>query len=73
VHRSPDICLTAEENPRIPQLGDRLMKGLFDQSFSQMESLSSVGSRSTLRREKEGISRAINLKSKDMIQQKIMM
>ena len=27
-HRSPGICLTAEENPRKPQLGDRLMKGL---------------------------------------------
>ena len=26
VHISPDICLTAEENPRKPQLG-RLMKG----------------------------------------------
>ena len=30
VHRSPGICLTAEENPRKPQLGDRLMKGLCD-------------------------------------------
>ena len=28
VHRSPDICLTAEENPRKPLLGDRLIKGL---------------------------------------------
>ena len=28
VHRSPGICLTAEENPRKPQLGDRLVKGL---------------------------------------------
>ena len=27
VHRSPGICLTAEGNPRKPQLGDRLMKG----------------------------------------------
>ena len=25
VHRSPGICLTAEENPGKPQLGDRLM------------------------------------------------
>ena len=32
VDRSPGICLTAEENPRTPQLGDRLMKGLCDQS-----------------------------------------
>ena len=30
VHKSPDICLTAEENPRKPQLGDRLKKGLCD-------------------------------------------
>ena len=30
VHRSPGICLTAEKNPRKPQLGDRLMKGLCD-------------------------------------------
>ena len=25
VHRSPGICLTAEENPRKPQLGDLLL------------------------------------------------
>ena len=31
VHRSPSICLTAEENPRRSQLGDCLMKGLCDQ------------------------------------------
>ena len=41
VHRSPGIRLTAEENPRKPQLGDRLMKGLCDQSSPQMGSLSS--------------------------------
>ena len=41
VHRSPGICLTAEENPRKPQLGDRLMKGLCNQSLPQMGSLSS--------------------------------
>ena len=28
VHGSPEICITAEEIPGIPQLGDRLMKGL---------------------------------------------
>ena len=33
VHRSPGNCLTAEENSRKPQLGDRLMKGLCDQSL----------------------------------------
>ena len=30
VNRSPGICLIAEETPRKPQLGDRLMKGLYD-------------------------------------------
>ena len=38
---SPGICLTAEETPRKPQLGDRLMKGLCDQSSLQMGPLSS--------------------------------
>ena len=41
VHRSPGVCLTAEENNRKLQLGDRLMKGLCDQSSPQMGSLSS--------------------------------
>ena len=41
VHRSPGINLTAEENPTKPQLGDRLMKGLCDQSSPPMGSLSS--------------------------------
>ena len=36
VHRSPGICLKAEENPGKPQLGDRLMKGPSDQSSPQM-------------------------------------
>ena len=44
VHISPGIYLTAEENPRKPQLGARLMKGLCDQSSPQMRS---VGSHST--------------------------
>ena len=39
--QSPSICLTVEENPRKPQLRDRLMKGLCDQSSPQMGSLSS--------------------------------
>ena len=55
VYRSPGICLRAEENPRKPQLGDRQMKGLCDQSngvpFLQMRS---VGSNSTSGKEKEG-------------------
>ena len=41
VYRSPSICLTAEEKPGKPQLVDRLMKGLCDQSSPQMGSLSS--------------------------------
>ena len=32
VHRSPGICLTAEENPWKPHLENRLIKGLCDQS-----------------------------------------
>ena len=36
MHRSPGIDLKAEENPRKPLLGDRLMKGLCDQSSPQM-------------------------------------
>ena len=36
VHRSPGICITAEENTEKPQLGDRLMKGICDQSSPQM-------------------------------------
>ena len=41
VDESPGICLTAEENPRKPQLEGRLMKELCDQSSLQMGSLSS--------------------------------
>ena len=33
VHRSPGICLIAEENPRKPQLGDRLMKSKLTRRF----------------------------------------
>jgi hypothetical protein len=57
VHRSSGLCLTAEEKPRKPQLGDRLMKRLCDQSSPQMGSLlqiRSVGSHTTSEREKEG-------------------
>jgi hypothetical protein len=39
MHRSPGICLTAEENPRKPQLRDSLMK--CDLLSPQMGSLSS--------------------------------
>jgi hypothetical protein len=41
LYRSPGICLKAEENPRKPPLGDRLMKGLCDQSSPQLGYLSS--------------------------------
>ena len=40
-HRSPGICLTAEETPRKHQLGDPLIMGLCDPSSPQMGSLSS--------------------------------
>ena len=41
MYRSAGIYLTAEENPRKPQLGDHLMKRLCDESSPQMGSLSS--------------------------------
>ena len=42
VQRSPGFCLKGEANPRKPQLGDRLMKGLCDQSSPQMGPLPSI-------------------------------
>ena len=42
VYRYPGIFLTAEENSRKPQLGDRLAKGLCDQSSPQMGPISSI-------------------------------
>ena len=39
MHRFHGIYLTAEENPGKLQLGDRVMKGLCDQSLPQMGSL----------------------------------
>ena len=43
VHRCPGIFLTAEETPRKSQLGDNLMKRLYEQSLLQMGSLSPNG------------------------------
>ena len=37
MHRSPGICLIAEENPGKLQLENSLMKGTCDQSMPQME------------------------------------
>ena len=56
VHRSFGICLTAEENCKKPQLGDRLVKGLCDQSSPQIRSLSSKWGRQdrTAEERKEG-------------------
>ena len=58
VHRSPGICLTAEENSRKPQLGGRLMKGdvrpVIASNGVPFLQMSSVGSHSTSGREKEG-------------------
>ena len=39
MHRSLGICLTAQETPEKPQIGDSLMKGLCDKSSIQMGSL----------------------------------
>ena len=41
VHRSPGIYFKTEDNPGKPQLGDRLIKGLCEQSSPQMGSLTS--------------------------------
>ena len=41
VHSSTVICLTADENPAKPQLGDCLMKGLCDKTPPQMGFLTS--------------------------------
>jgi hypothetical protein len=40
VHRSPGICLTAEENPKKPQVGNHHMKGQCNQSSPKMGSIS---------------------------------
>ena len=56
VHRYPGICLTAEENPRKPQLGDRLMKRLKPVIASNgvpFLQIRSIESHSTSGREKE--------------------
>ena len=51
VHRSPGICLKAEENSGKPQLEDCLMKGLCEQSSHNYgipyPEMRSVGSHST--------------------------
>ena len=39
VHRSPGIFLKTAENPVKHHVGDRLMKGLYEQSSPQMGSL----------------------------------
>ena len=57
VHRSLVICLTAEENPRKPQLGDCLINGLcevFASNGVPFLQMRSVGSHSRSGREKEG-------------------
>ena len=58
VHRSPGICLKAEECPRKPQLGDRLKKGdvrpVIASNVVPFLQMRSVGSHSTSGREKGG-------------------
>ena len=56
-NRSPGICLTAEENPGKPQIGDFLMKAVWLAIASNVVSyfqMTSVESHSTYGREKEG-------------------
>ena len=56
-HRSPGIYLTAEGNPRNPQLGDSLMKAVQPVIASNgvpFLQIRTVGSHSTSGREKEG-------------------
>jgi hypothetical protein len=48
VLRSPGIYLTAEENPRKPQLGDRLMKGLCEMFFMYLKNSSGLNRLSTV-------------------------
>ena len=57
VHRFPGICLTAEENPGKPQLGERLKKALRSVIASNRVpyiQVRSLGSHSTLVKDKEG-------------------
>ena len=54
VHRSPGICVTAEENPGISQLGDPLMKRLCDQSSPQTSSFPKNEADSTAQRVSRG-------------------
>ena len=57
VHTSPGICLTAEETPRKPLLGDHLMKAVqlvIDSNGVPYFQTRSVGSHSISDREKEG-------------------
>ena len=56
VHRSPGICLTAEENPGKPQLGGGLMKALqpvFALNWVLYLQMTSIGSHRPSGREKE--------------------
>ena len=70
VHRS-GICLTAEENPGKPQLGDGLMKLLYEVIVSNgvpFLQMRSIGSQSTSGREKEGKNKINLSKIKKYIQ-----
>ena len=56
VHRSPGICLAAQENPKKPHLGDRLMKKFATSHRLKWDTIppNGVGSHSTSEWEKEG-------------------
>ena len=57
VHKSPGICLTAEENPGIPQIGEKSDEGTVRPVIASngvpFIKIRSVGSHSTSGREKE--------------------
>ena len=54
VNRSPGICLSAEESPRKPQLGDHLMRTVIASNGVPFLQMRSVGSHSTSGNGKEG-------------------
>jgi hypothetical protein len=54
VHRSSGICLTAEENPREPQLEEGAVQPVNASNGVPFLQMRSVGSHSTSGREKEG-------------------
>ena len=59
VHRSPGIYLTAEENPRISQLGGRLMKAVQVLRWVSYLQMTSVGLHVTEGKERKGLAKRL--------------